>query len=266
MNRSFSDDFKAIKQYHAVSVCVHCLPNLGLLTSCKLHIFIKRGYPHGLTVPVSQRGNLSALPGLGSLLHEMRDPEDRLHVAALACRGTFQRLFTWDRLNTMLVQGGWAWLRQYSKAYARVIYTAMVLIFAAIESYTLDDMAAMRTRLLALAGKLVVGPNGSPSPWKVRKSPYLKGPTLTIPLKIEGPASVSVFLIAIITHFNTPQGPQVQVAGGVVAADKATKTTAKAIPWKDRFEPPDSQTEHPPPHIVAGSACKHTKKSHSAEE
>jgi hypothetical protein len=91
----------------------------------------------------------------------------------------------------MLVQGGWPWLRQYSRAYARVVYTVMVLIFAAIESYTLADEGMMRTRLLALAGKLVGSVDGSPTLWRVRKSPYLKGPKLNVPSKLEGQATVS---------------------------------------------------------------------------
>jgi hypothetical protein len=191
LNRSISDDWSAFKHYHSVPVRIELFAKSSLVNHTQAESVIKNVYPHGVLVPVFQRGNPSTLTGLGSLLHEMKPPEDKLHVAAMACRGTFQGLLTWYRFNAMLIQGGWPWLRQYSRAYARVVYTAMVLIFAAIESYTVEDMAAMRTRLLALAGKLVGGIDGGPSGWKVRKSPYLKGPKLAIPLRVEGPASVS---------------------------------------------------------------------------
>lgn len=57
-----------------------------------------------------------------------------------------------------------------------MIYTVMVLIFAAFENYQFNDRAEMCARVLALAGKLVGNPAGGPSRWTVRKSVYLKGP------------------------------------------------------------------------------------------
>ena len=101
----------------------------------------------------------------------------------------FTALFGWNQMNTFLVQGGWPYLRQYPRAYARVVFTVMILIFAAVESYNIGDMNTMNVRVLALAGKLVGDPGKPFNYWKVRKSPYLRGPKLAIPL---GPAHANV--------------------------------------------------------------------------
>jgi hypothetical protein len=66
----------------------------------------------------------------------------------------------------------------------------MVLIFAAVENYNLGDMAAMRMRILALAGKLVGNPNGGVSPWRVRASVYLTGPKVAARARLQPLASV----------------------------------------------------------------------------
>lgn len=191
LKQSSSQDFKDLKQYYSVAVRVDLLVESGLVDRTNAPVVVKKVYPHGLYVPLFQRGNPSIQPGLGSELHTLGDPGDKLHLAAIACRGAFSGLFTWDRFNNTLVQGGWPWLRQYSRAYAKMIYTAMVLLFAAIENYDLGDMDGTRWRILALAGKLVGNPSGGPSPWRVRKGVYLKCPKITVSGRSEGQQIVS---------------------------------------------------------------------------
>lgn len=196
INASTSSNFKYLKAYYSPSVRVDLFVEVGMTDPARAAAIIKRVYPHGLYVPVVQRGNPRIEPGLGAALHGMQDPDDKVHVAALACRGAFQALFTWDRFNTMLVQGGWPWLRQYSRAYAKVIYTAMVLLFAGAENYVMNDMNSVRSRILLLAAKLVGNPIGGMSPWKIRHSSYLKGPKVVLPPVITVSASVSLVILS----------------------------------------------------------------------
>jgi hypothetical protein len=191
LNHSMSDDFWRIKLYNSMPVRIELFGRGMLVDDFQASTLLQQVYPNKLVIPALQGSNPRIQPGLGASLHEMKNSEDKLLVAALACRGTFSALLTWNHFNTMLVQGGWPWLRQYSRAYARMVYTVMVLIFAAIENYDFHDVEAMRMRLLSLAGKLVGGPMGQLSPWKVRQSPYLKEEKLTIPLRVEGLTSVS---------------------------------------------------------------------------
>jgi hypothetical protein len=172
-------------------VRVALLVESGLLDQENASRVMKKVYPHGLHVPIVQRGNPGIQSDLGAHVHTLGHPEGELHLAAIACRGVFSALFTWNRFNSFLVQGGWPWLRQYSRAYA-MIYTVMVLMFAAIENYNMNNMVVTRTRILALAGKLVGSQSGDRSQWTVRKSVYLRGPKVTIPAGPEAKAIVSV--------------------------------------------------------------------------
>jgi hypothetical protein len=185
LSHSMSDDFKRIHYYNSLPVRVDLFLKSRLVDYGQANDILRRVYPNKLFLPALQGSNPSLQPGLGALLHEMQNQEDKLIVAGVACRATFSGLLTWNHFNSMLVQGGWPWLRQYSRAYARMVYTVMVLIFAAIENYVFNDVEAMGSRLLALAGKLVGGPVGGPSPWKVRQSPYMKEVKLIIPVRIE---------------------------------------------------------------------------------
>jgi hypothetical protein len=197
LNHSFSQDFKNFQYYWSLPVRVALLIESGLLDEVNASNVMKKVYPHGVYVPLFQRGNPSIQSGLGAQLHTLGDPADKLHLAAIACRGVFSGLFTWDRFNSVLVQGGWPWIRQYSRGYAKMIYTVMVLIFAAVENYELRDMEEMRMRILALAGKLVGNPSGGPSPWRVRKSVYLQGPKVTVSPRYEAQTSVSVIYVVL---------------------------------------------------------------------
>src|SRR5437773_11833607 len=100
--------------YYSVPVRVALFVKSGLVDQVSGNTIVRRVCPHGTYVPIFQRGNPGIQAGLGALLHAVGDPPDKLHLAAMACRGAFSGLFTWDRFNTALVQGGWPWLRQYS--------------------------------------------------------------------------------------------------------------------------------------------------------
>ena len=67
---------------------------------------MKKVYPHGVTIPIVQRGNPGIQDGLGAQPHTVGDPADKLHFAAIACRGAVSGLFIWDRFSNVLVQGG----------------------------------------------------------------------------------------------------------------------------------------------------------------
>ena len=179
LQRSVKEDYNFMRHYFSVPVRVELFVKSGLVNERDASNMISKVYPHGITIPVFQRGNPAIQTGLGVELHALGDPGDKLQLAAIACRGAFHAAFTWDRFNSVLVQGGWPWLRGYSKAYAKMVYTVMVLIFAAFENYQFNDRAEMHTRILALAGKLVGNPAGGHSPWTVRRSVYLKGPKVT---------------------------------------------------------------------------------------
>jgi len=203
LNRSMSEDYKFMSHYFSVPVRVDLFVKTGLVDQFQASNMIKKAYPHGAYIPLFQRGNPTIQPGLGAELHTLGDPADKLQLAAVACRGAFSGLFTWDRFSSVLVQGGWPWLRQYSKAYAKMIYTVMVLIFAAIENYEIGDMDAMRMRIIALAGKLVGNPAGGPSPWRVRKSVSLRGPKIAARARLQPQQNVgllSVLKLRLMGH------------------------------------------------------------------
>jgi hypothetical protein len=220
LNHGIVDDFKNMIHYFSVPVRVALFVESGLVDQANGNTIMRRVYPHGIYVPIFQRGNPGIQAGLGALLHALGDPADKLHLAAMACRGVFSGLFTWDRFNTALVQGGWLWLRQYSRAYAKIIYTVMVLIFAAIENYELRDMDAMRGRILSLAGKPVGNPLGGPSPWQVRKGIYLKGPNVIIPVSLEAHASVRDTIPPVVANIDWKQNAQVAANGQAESSAK----------------------------------------------
>jgi hypothetical protein len=118
--------------------------------------------------PYWQRGPDTTL-NLGAELHGMSERNACLHIVALACRGCFNGQATWPRVNKVLVQGGWPWLRGYNKAFAKAVFAVMVAIFAAIELDISDpEMGAI---LMSLAKLLVGRPEGG---WTVRLNDKLK--------------------------------------------------------------------------------------------
>ena len=176
------DNFRLHHQYFHVSHRVDLLAESGVTSAANAKVVMEKVYPlNAFSVPGFHRGNPRVHHDLGSDLHQMGDPADKIHLCAVACRGAFSGLFTWSRFNAVLVQGGWPWLRGYSRAYARTIYTAMVLIFVAIECYILEDMDVMRIRLLSLAAKLIGNPEEGKTAWRIRQGAYLKGEKISVP-------------------------------------------------------------------------------------
>jgi hypothetical protein len=181
-NQSWGELFSQPYKYASPSVRVDLLVKSGLMGVDDAKAVMKKIYSRGALLPVlSQRGVPNISGGFGAELHGLAHPADKINLAAVAGIATFSGLFTWERFNGVLVEGGWPWLRQYSRAYARTIYTAMVLIFAAIETNHLADLDKMRERLISLAGKLVGDPANPRSHWRVRKSAYLQKGKVSIP-------------------------------------------------------------------------------------
>lgn len=258
LNNGIMADIKNLMHYFSVPVRVALFVESGLVEQANGETFVRKVYPHGVYVPIFQRGNPGTQAGLGASLHTLGDPADKLHLAAMACRGAFSGLFTWDRFNTALVQGGWPWLRQYSRAYARMIYTVMVLIFAAIECYKLDDMDAMRERILSLAGKLVGNPSRGPSPWRIRKAIYLTGPKVTMPVSSVAYASVSLLRSPAGAGTDRKQNVKVAANGEAEPPAKISEHTVTAVPWSELPQPPEPLPQPLPTHVVSGTACAHT--------
>jgi hypothetical protein len=204
---SSSNNSKILRYYRSISVRTELLTRAQLADQSQAMELMKIVYPLGKYVPLLQNTNPPVATGLGMALHDMEDGEEKLFVVAMACRGTFAGAETWAHLHTMLVEGGWPWLRGYSPAYAKMVYTVMALIFSGIENYQFDDMLAMKARLLGLAGKLVGAPPGFPgfSPWRMMKSPCLKGRRLTIPMTISVriPNIITRLFLTCYRHANT---------------------------------------------------------------
>ena len=180
LNRSVSEDWRFRQYYFSKAVRVELLQLSGLAdlpTSAHLLSIV---YPQ---IPFWQRVNPPTHPDLGASLHSLPHPQDKIRIVALACRCTFVAHRSWDCFNNVLISSAWPWLKGYSRAYARMIYTAMLLIFAAFETYTFDDTLEMRERLIALAGKLVGLAPGQLG-YRVRSSAYLRGQRAAIPLSI----------------------------------------------------------------------------------
>jgi hypothetical protein len=71
------------------------------------------------------------------------------------------------RLNKVLIQGGWPWLRGYNKTFAKAVFLVMVSLFGALELGYVN--AGVAEDLTALA-RLLVGHDGSGWPLRVRKN------------------------------------------------------------------------------------------------
>ncbi|KAH8693406.1 hypothetical protein GQ44DRAFT_733897 [Phaeosphaeriaceae sp. PMI808] len=236
---SFSDDFRKQKIYNSVAVRINLFVQSGLADQTTAAIIFKQVYPKTLASFFAFSPNFKT--GLGADIHGAQHPDDKIYVAAMACRGLFSAIFSWNQMNTFLVQGGWPWLRQYPRAYARLVFTVMMLLFAAVECYHITDINSVRTRLLSLAGKLVGNPNISqPNYWKVRKSPHLKGKKITIPSG--NPA--------------TAQRKLVQEAGGQTVMAKNLSTVVTEVSWMNAIENP-TLPEPLPSHIVRVGFCQH---------
>lgn len=252
---SYVDNFKLHYQYFHVSHRIDLLAESGITNAADAKVIMKKIYPlSAFSVPGFHRGNPRVHHNLGSELHQMGDPADKIHLCAVACRGAFSGLFTWSRFNAVLIQGGWPWLRRYSRAYARTIYTAMVLIFVAIECYNLEDLDVMRTRLLSLAAKLVGSPDEGMTTWRVRQGAYLKGEKISVPT---------------IPSANAPAEKN-QTLGRVEEVDteapvntvKDLGTAVVALNWSYAATAPTPvPKEYLPSHIATGRACNHKNPS-----
>ena len=250
-NLSFMDNFRLHHQYFHVSRRVDLLADSGITSEADAKAIMEIVYPlSAFSVPGFHRGNPRVHHNLGSDLHQMEDPADKIQLCAVACRGAFSGLFTWSRFNAVLVQGGWPWLRRYSRAYARTIYTAMVIIFVVIECYILEDMDVMRTCLLSLAAKLIGNPEEGKPAWRVRQGAYLKGE------KISGTAMPSTNApkekkqtLERVEEVNTeaPVNAVKDHGTAVVAPSWSYAATAPAPLRKGDL----------PSHIATGSACGH---------
>src|SRR5437763_864573 len=71
------------------------------------------------------------------------------------------------RLNKVLIQGGWPWLRGYNKTFAKAVFLVTVSLFGALELGYVN--AGVAEDLTALA-RLLVGRDGSGWPLRVRKN------------------------------------------------------------------------------------------------
>jgi hypothetical protein len=111
--------------------------------------------------------NPDTAENLGMAFHLWQEHDTILSVITLACYGCFKGHRAWMRLNKVLIQGGWPWLRGYDKAFAKAVFLVMVSLFGALELGYVN--AGVAEDLTALA-RLLVGRDGSEGPLKVRKN------------------------------------------------------------------------------------------------
>jgi hypothetical protein len=188
---SIKQEYMFRRKYWSIEERIDLFVRAGLRDEKDSREVIKKVYPRGMLWP--SHHNPSFEVGLGVQLHSMEAESACLTVAAMACKANFNALMGWNQFSSLLIQGAWPWLRQYSKAYAQVIFTTMVLLFSVIENYEGGDAQIMGARIVRLANKLVGGPDavtGEKSPWQVRNSPFLSGPKVSVPSEVHLPATV----------------------------------------------------------------------------
>ncbi|KAF2472707.1 uncharacterized protein BDR25DRAFT_353026 [Lindgomyces ingoldianus] len=152
--------------------------------------FIQVVYPYNWYSPLKPGRNPSIQIDLGASLHNHDSDTAKVYIAALAARAVFAGIPTWELVDKVLIQGGWPHLRQYSRGFSTTIFTVMVTLFAAVESYIINQQSPLGPLIIQLAGKLVGPVGGTKSPWRVRKDVYLKDSKVNIALAaFEGTAS-----------------------------------------------------------------------------
>ena len=109
--------------------------------------------------------------GLGLDFHSMKEAEIVRHMLVLGAYGCFHGQLGWRRWNRVFMEGAWPLLCGYRKAYAKVIYTLTVSLFAALE---LDYVNSGVTDLMVTLIKMLVGSTYSGGPWKLRSTHRLK--------------------------------------------------------------------------------------------
>jgi hypothetical protein len=92
---------------------------------------------------------------IGAGLHSRFKGRDGLIVAMIACQGSFYGSRGWTFLTRTLIQGGWPWLGNYAKDYAKVIYLAMICLFCIVRHAPGTRRPDIGQLILALAAKLV---------------------------------------------------------------------------------------------------------------
>jgi len=156
----------AQRYYHTPQSSIDLLQKVGLVdmrTACNAWKCVFDRWSS-----MNPRGPDTAV-NLGAVLHSIPEDVACLYVVMIACRGCFSGQRTWARMNKVLVQGGWPWLKRYTKAFAKSVFLAMVSLIAAVEVGILNvDVGDI---LMSLA-RTLVGRSGQM--WRVRQNCRLK--------------------------------------------------------------------------------------------
>jgi hypothetical protein len=159
---------KKLRIYNSPQAVTELLAQTGLVDTARARTVLYRVFPKWDTYAAR---NPDTAENLGMAFHWWQEHDTILSVVTLACYGCFKGHRAWMRLNKVLIQGGWPWLRGYNKAWAKAVFLVMVSLFGALELGYVN--AGVAEDLIALA-RLLVGRDGSGGPLRVRRNNRLE--------------------------------------------------------------------------------------------
>jgi len=180
-------------------------------------------------------------------------------VVALGVVGGWDAHFAWDRMQNLLVLGGWPWLVGYPKVYAKTIFTLMACISAAVEMGQLNG-AAMREPMQTLAERLVMRESIG-GPWRIRTTWKITSPKAMVsavlqrrvgycsPHRALGPSHTLRKLTSLTLSQDSAK------TEGADAPNQAVKPEHD-IPWTAAPFTPNSESL-PRNHVIPGKDCNH---------
>jgi hypothetical protein len=156
-----------VQEYNDPWIVVRLLAKAGLVNEQEARATMQTTFPRYTT----WMGLRNVAKGLGLEFHFATEAEMTLHMLTIAAYGSYHGQQGWRRWNRVLMEGAWPRLRGYRKAYARLVYTVVVSLFAAVElGYVNTGVTALMIELV----KTLVGGGYGGGAWKVRKCHSLK--------------------------------------------------------------------------------------------
>jgi hypothetical protein len=159
---------KKVHIYNSPQIVTELLARTGLVDTKRACTILRMVFPQWET---SRAWNPDTAENLGMAFHLWQEHDTILSVVMLACYGCFKGHRAWARLNKVLIQGAWPWLRGYNKAMAKAVFLVMVSLFGALE---LDYVNAGVAEHLTALARLLVGRDGSGGALRVRRNDRLK--------------------------------------------------------------------------------------------